>query len=129
MTDINLHYHVDTQGRKWLVSAMGNGTTLEIPENVYGMAGGAFMMATRLTEIHIPENVQETVEFTYKEILSELEYPSNRLTYMEKLMVMKKFEERGVFLFKGAIPEVAQQLGISEATAYRYLSKIERGEI
>lgn len=59
MTDINLHYHVDTQGRKWLVSAMGNGTTLEIPENVYGIAGGAFMMATRLTEIHIPENVQE----------------------------------------------------------------------
>jgi len=78
---------------------------------------------------HFPENVQETVEFTYQEILSELEYPADRLTYTEKLMVMKKFEDRGVFLFKGAIPEVAKQLGISEATAYRYLSKIERGEI
>ncbi|MBQ6851237.1 MAG: hypothetical protein IJN77_09390 [Oscillospiraceae bacterium] len=59
MTDINLHYHVDTQGRKWLVSAMGSGTKLEIPQDVYGIAGGAFIMANRLTEIYIPENVQE----------------------------------------------------------------------
>jgi len=59
MTDINLHYHVDTRGRKWLVSAMGSGTKLEIPQDVYGIAGGAFIMANRLTEIYIPENVQE----------------------------------------------------------------------
>ena len=55
--------------------------------------------------------------------------PADRLTYSEKLMVMKKLEEKGVFLFKGAIPEVARQLAISEATAYRYLSKIERGSV
>lgn len=59
MTDINLHYHVDTRGRKWLVSAIGSCTKLEIPQDVYGIAGGAFMMASRLTEIYIPENVQE----------------------------------------------------------------------
>ncbi len=59
MQDLNLHYHVDTQGRKWLVSVMGSGTRLEIPENVYGIAGGAFMMAGHITEIVIPESVRE----------------------------------------------------------------------
>lgn len=78
---------------------------------------------------HFPENVQETVESVFQEILAELNLPADRLTYNEKVLIMKKFEENGVFLFKGAIPEVAKQLSISEATAYRYLSKIERGEI
>ena len=59
MTDLNLVYHLDTQGRKWLVSAMGTATQLDIPADVYGITGGAFMMANRLTEIYIPENVQE----------------------------------------------------------------------
>ena len=59
MTDLNLVYHLDTQGRKWLVSAMGTATQLEIPADVYGITGGAFMMANRLTEVYIPENVQE----------------------------------------------------------------------
>ena len=59
MTDLKLHYHVDTQGRKWLVTVMGTGTTLKIPEDVYGIAGGAFMMAGQLTEIYIPESVKE----------------------------------------------------------------------
>ena len=59
MTNLNLQYHRDTQGRKWLVVAMGNGTKLEISDDVYGIAGGAFMMAGQLTEIYIPESVSE----------------------------------------------------------------------
>ena len=59
MTNLNLHYHVDTQGRKWLVSVMGSGTKLEIPADVYGITGGAFMMAGQLTEIIIPDSVKE----------------------------------------------------------------------
>lgn len=59
MSDFNLNYHVDTSGRKWLVAVFGNGTKLEIPENVYGIVGGAFMMTGQLTEIYIPENVAE----------------------------------------------------------------------
>lgn len=61
MTDLKLRYHIDTQGRKWLVSVMGSGTKLELPADVYGIAGGAFMMANQLTEIYIPENIQEIV--------------------------------------------------------------------
>ena len=59
MTNLNLQFHRDTQGRKWLVMVMGSGTKLEIPDDVYGIAGGAFMMAGQLTEIYIPHSVQE----------------------------------------------------------------------
>lgn len=59
MSGLNLHYHVDTQGRKWLVAVMGSGTKLEIPQDVYGIAGGAFMMAGHLTEVYIPAGLQE----------------------------------------------------------------------
>lgn len=78
---------------------------------------------------HFPENVAETTAIVFEDIITELKLPKERLTYKEKLEVMKKLEERGIFLFKGAIGEVAHLLSISEATVYRYLSKIEKGEI
>lgn len=77
---------------------------------------------------HFPENVAETTAIVFDDIITELKLPKERLTYHEKLEVMKRLEERGIFLFKGAISEVAHLMRISEATAYRYLSKIEKGE-
>ena len=59
MSNLNMHFHRDTQGRKWLVAVMPGESKLEIPDDVYGIAGGAFMMAGQLTEIFIPDNVQE----------------------------------------------------------------------
>ena len=59
MANLNLHYHRDTQGRKWLVAVMPGSTKLEIPEDVYGITGGAFMMAGQLEEIYIPHSVKE----------------------------------------------------------------------
>lgn len=61
MAQANMQYHRDTQGRKWLVAAMGGNGKLVIPDDVYGIAGGAFMMAGRLTEIIIPLSVKEIV--------------------------------------------------------------------
>ena len=39
---------------------------------------------------------------------------------------MEKLDGKGVFLFKGAVALVAGRLQTSEATIYRYLSKINR---
>ena len=72
------------------------------------------------------ENVEETVNIAFKEAIDELNLPSDRLSQQEKMDIMRKLEEKGIFLFKGSISEVAKMLTISEATAYRYLSKIER---
>lgn len=50
----------------------------------------------------------------------------DRLTQNEKMAVIQELHDKGVFLIKGAVPEVAQALACSEATVYRYLSKLAR---
>ena len=59
MANLKLHYHRDTQGRKWLVTVMPGLETLEIPDDVYGITAGAFMMAGPLKAVYIPASVQE----------------------------------------------------------------------
>lgn len=49
---------------------------------------------------------------------------ASRLTQAEKMTVIQALYDKGVFLIKGAVPEVAQSLFCSEATVYRYLSKV-----
>ena len=49
---------------------------------------------------------------------------ASRLTQAEKITVIQTLYDKGVFLIKGAVPEVAQALFCSEATVYRYLSKL-----
>ncbi len=65
MADLRLVYHADTQGRKWLAAAMGSGTKLEIPEDVYGIVGAAFMMTPQLAEVYIPLSVKEIMGDTF----------------------------------------------------------------
>lgn len=53
-------------------------------------------------------------------------YPhSEKLNKTEKLSVIAQLNEQGVFLVKGAIPFVAKQLSLSEASVYRYISELE----
>ena len=59
MANLKLHYHRDTQGRKWLVTVMPGLETLEIPDDVYGITAGAFMMAGPLKAVYIPASLQE----------------------------------------------------------------------
>ncbi|MFP3381633.1 helix-turn-helix domain-containing protein, partial [Bacillus sp. SIMBA_069] len=39
--------------------------------------------------------------------------------------VVKILNEKGAFLLKGGVSEVAKYLDVSEATIYRYLNKIK----
>ncbi len=47
-----------------------------------------------------------------------------RLNSQEKLSTIREMDNRGVFLAKGAVNEVAEKLGVSKATIYRYLHQI-----
>jgi len=49
-----------------------------------------------------------------------------RLTAEEKIEIVKRLNTDKFFLIKGAVSEVAEILGSSEASIYRYLSKINR---
>ena len=52
--------------------------------------------------------------------------PPERLTQEEKMAIVKQLEERGIFLLKGAVSEVAARLHCSAASIYRYLGKINK---
>lgn len=47
----------------------------------------------------------------------------SRMTTEEKKKIVEELDGKGVFLFKGAVAEVAQKLDVSEQTVYRYLKK------
>ena len=49
----------------------------------------------------------------------------DRLTMEEKIRIVESLHHAGIFYMKGAVSEVAAQLGFSEATIYRYLSKLK----
>lgn len=51
--------------------------------------------------------------------------PYNRLTAYERLSVIREMDSRGVFLAKGSVNEVADKLGASKATIYRYLHQLQ----
>ncbi len=60
--------------------------------------------------------------------ITENRIPADRLTQDEKISIVKQLNEKGIFLIKGAVSEAANKLNCSEATIYRYLSKIGKSE-
>jgi predicted transcriptional regulator YheO len=56
--------------------------------------------------------------------IKENKIPMERLTQEEKISIVKQLSDNGIFLIKGAVSEVAVKLNCSEATIYRYISKI-----
>lgn len=56
--------------------------------------------------------------------IKENKIPMERLTQEEKISIVKQLSDNGIFLIKGAVSEVALKLNCSEATIYRYISKI-----
>lgn len=59
-------------------------------------------------------------------VLKESGVPAGLLDQDDRLLILKKLEERGVFLLRGAVPEVSRRLGLSESSVYRYLAKQRR---
>lgn len=48
------------------------------------------------------------------------------LSYDEKLAVIRDLYDNGVFTVKGTIPVIAERIGVSQASMYRYISIIRR---
>lgn len=69
----------------------------------------------------IPDAVRNAIE----EVTGDAGIPSSRLTMDEKVRIVGALNQGGLFILKGSVSEVANQLGASEATIYRYLSKLK----
>lgn len=65
--------------------------------------------------------VEDIIHAVIEEYLTNFGTPADRLTATERQKIVQELDQRGVFLVKGSISEVAQRLGCSEVTIYRYL--------
>jgi predicted transcriptional regulator YheO len=82
---------------------------------------------TAHTEEHsetFPKSMEDLTESLIVNVISDTNILPERMTSDEKMDVVSTLNERGVFMLKGAIKDVAKHLVVSEATVYRYLQKI-----
>ncbi|WP_422444782.1 helix-turn-helix transcriptional regulator [Thermoanaerobacterium sp. DL9XJH110] len=83
--------------------------------------------APDLTPHHLPEHfsssIEELVYTIIEKTINDLNLPPERLSPEEKMNIVQQLNEKGVFLLKGAVSEVAKHLKVSENTIYRYLNK------
>lgn len=71
------------------------------------------------------DNIEDLLLSLIKGVLSDSEIAPERMSPQEKMDIVRKLNEKGVFLLKGGVSEVAKHLDASEATIYRYLNKIK----
>lgn len=73
----------------------------------------------------LPDHAAQLIDHLLEDPLKLL--PSSRMTASEKTGLVRILHDRGVFRMRGAVAAAASKLHCSEATIYRYLSKIEDG--
>ena len=73
------------------------------------------------------EILSESVKDTIKQFIGvDLQTDNLTLTQEARLDIVKVLEEKNIFQLKGAVTEVADLLGVSEPTIYRYRTKIQK---
>lgn len=84
--------------------------------------------ADRRTEVELA-SAQNSVEGITLDIIESVirnyHIPVERMTPDEKIDVLRRMKEKGVFRIRGAVHEIAKQLDTSEPTIYRYLKALE----
>lgn len=110
MLCVNTDYHALTEARlqlESLVAALGIQTGGGVTEN--------FTM-----------NVSDLVQANLFRVCPNLEELVGRMSQKDKLEIVEKLDELGTFLVKGSIVCVAEKLGVSVPTIYRYLNMIRK---
>lgn len=67
--------------------------------------------------------VENMLHTLISDTITQMGIPVSRMSLEEKVQIVHRLNEQGVLRMKGAIAEIAVQLGISEPTVYRYLNR------
>lgn len=67
--------------------------------------------------------ISDMVHTRITEIIAQSGVLPRKMTLNEKIRVVHRLNDEGVLRMKGAVPEIAAQLGVSVTTIYRYLNK------
>lgn len=73
-------------------------------------------------------SAEELAVDSIESVMEESGILPERMSQQEKIEIVKKLSSNGVFLVKGSVSKVAAILKVSDATIYRYLSKIKKEE-
>jgi predicted transcriptional regulator YheO len=86
--------------------------------------------AKQLTQV--PESFRNSTEAVAADAiawqLKLLGVTAHRLTTEERVKIIAALDKSGIFLLKGAVRDVAQQLHCSQASVYRYLTQVKNEE-
>ncbi|WP_102399713.1 helix-turn-helix transcriptional regulator [Haloimpatiens massiliensis] len=74
---------------------------------------------------NLDKNVEDVISSIITSVMLEYSIPPERMSLEEKMQVVKKLNEKGVFLLKGGVSEVAKSLKASDTTIYRYINKLK----
>ncbi|WP_158587452.1 helix-turn-helix transcriptional regulator [Neobacillus notoginsengisoli] len=67
---------------------------------------------------------EDLLTTTIQDALKKFDVPPERLSHDEKMELIRLLDEKGTFLLKGSIAELARILQTSETSVYRYISKL-----
>lgn len=70
-------------------------------------------------------NMHELAELMITREIEAAGVPLEKMKKAEKLAVVRSLKERGVFMLKDAVHQVASALGVSRFTIYNYLNEID----
>lgn len=73
-------------------------------------------------------SVSAVVEDALQSVINTVSIPPDRLNQSERLEIIHLLDQKGVFTLKGTIPMVAKRLSCSQASIYRYLSRIHKNK-
>ncbi len=68
--------------------------------------------------------MKENLEDIVLSVIQRSTIPVDLMAKEDKIELVRIFEERGVFLVKGAVEYVAEVLNVSRYTVYNYLDEI-----
>lgn len=73
-----------------------------------------------------PSSMASITDDAIQQAMQQNPVPIDRLTQEEKICIVKLLDDKGVFLLKGAVGQVAKHLHSSTASIYRYLSILHK---
>ena len=74
----------------------------------------------------LSQSSQEMTLHTINSVVNDFGVSPDRMDQEEKIAVVSELNDKGVFLIKGSVIQVAEALRVSVATIYRYLGKLKR---
>jgi predicted transcriptional regulator YheO len=122
-------FFIKNEGKLWGMLSVNVDVSqyIRISNDILRLAGLNPIPQTPVAGIQT-ENFYDNMEEIIKSVFTELktESPVERLSQSERLVIIERLMDRGIFLLRGSVSCVAQKLQCSEASLYRYINMITK---